>query len=132
MTNLRLPGFAAAASADAAAGFSDAGPLGGSAGRRRVSSVTWVRNWSASCAPASGAASSFAVSRTMRAAWSLAAAITGLPNSKYHDAHGAKETERKPAALALDLKCIIDRTVRSSYIAATYHNARKASCHIPG
>src|SRR5881397_1343905 len=130
MMNLRLPGFAA--SADAAVGFSDAGPLGGSAGRRWVSSVIWVRNWSASCAPASGAASSFAVSRTMRAAWSLAAAITGLPISTYYDAPGPRKPERKRAALALDLKRIIDRTVRSSYIAPTHHNARKTPCHIPG
>jgi hypothetical protein len=66
-----------------------------------VSSATWVRNWSASCAPASGAASSFADSRTMRAAWSLAAAITGLPHPEYHGACEAKETVKETGRIGV-------------------------------
>src|ERR1700730_3934514 len=107
-TNLRLPDFGAAeADAGAAAGavaglstagcstagfsiagfsiagFSIAGLAGVSTGRRAVvSSARCERSWSARARDASPAASPSAISgpvRRMRAAWSLAAAITALP-----------------------------------------------------
>src|SRR6476660_5961951 len=95
MTNLRLPGFAAAVAGAAAAG-ADAGlPAGGasagSTGCRLLSSTTCVRSGS----PRPVAASPSAVSgsgRMTRAAWSLAAAITGLPTNNVAVHHALSGT----------------------------------------
>src|SRR6202035_5866971 len=92
-----LPDFGAAAVAGAAgaaggfstAGFSVVGSAGISAGRRAtVSSERWARSWLARSTETSRAASpsaEYGSGRRIRAAWSLAAAITASL-LKYRDA----------------------------------------------
>src|SRR5437868_11822468 len=115
---LLLPDFGAAELAGAVAGLSTTGATGVSAGRRLDSSATWLRSDSAAAAEFSrtGAASTCSGSgRSIRAAWSLGAAITASSLQRGIRARATVvRTARGPHGFA-QLQISIDRTVRSRY-----------------